>query len=68
MITFAQRLKELRHERAITMRELSKILGVSEATISYWENNKSEPTLEKVLTIAKYFKVSIDYLVGLEDY
>lgn len=64
---FSIRLKELRSEKHVGQTELAKAIGVSNGTISLWENGLREPTLTNLLALAKYFKVSLDYLVGLED-
>ncbi|MBQ2712509.1 MAG: helix-turn-helix transcriptional regulator [Clostridia bacterium] len=64
---FSIRLKELRSEKQVGQTELAKAIGVSNGTISLWENGLREPTLTNLLALAKYFKVSLDYLVGLED-
>lgn len=63
---FRYRLKELRAEKEIGQVELAKILGVSKGVISLWENGLREPGMNSLILIAKYFNVSIDYLVGLE--
>ncbi len=64
---FGERLKELRIERQVGQVELAKELGVSKGIISLWENGLREPKLLNLIALAKYFKVSIDYLAGLED-
>ncbi len=67
MKIFAERLKELRIEEGLSTRELAKRIGVSNMAISRWERDERTPNLEVVVEIAKYFKVSTDYLCGLED-
>lgn len=64
---FKDNFKYLRIEKEIGQEKLAKELGVSKGVISMWENGKREPTMSSLITIAKYFNVSIDYLVGLED-
>ena len=63
---FSTRLKELRTEKEIGQVELSKALGVSKGVISLWENGLREPGMNSLILLAKYFSVTIDYLVGLE--
>lgn len=63
---FKNILKELRQERSIGQVELSKQIGVSKGIISLWENGLREPNMSSLISLAKFFKVSIDYLVGLE--
>ena len=67
MKIFAERLKELRVEKGMNIVQLAKEMGVSHAAISRWESEIREPNLENLVLIAKYFKVSTDYLCGLED-
>ncbi len=64
---FKDNLKMLRKEQNLGQVKLAQILGVSKGMISIWENGLSEPGMTPLIKIAKYFKVSIDYLVGLED-
>ena len=63
---FKDNLKYLRQEKGVGQIELAKQLGVSKGVISLWENGLREPTMSSLIAIAKYFGVSIDYLVGLE--
>lgn len=65
---FAERLKELRLERKLSMTQLAKELNMSDACISRWENNLRLPNSESIIIVAKYFNVSSDYLLGLVDY
>lgn len=65
---FSQRLRELRAERGVGQVELAARLGVSKGVISLWENGKREPTLGNIVALAKYFGVSSDYLIGLNDW
>lgn len=60
-------LKELRKEEGKTQAELAKIFNVSKSTICQWETSKQEPSLTDIVKISKYFKVSVDYLLGLEE-
>ena len=64
---FCERLKELRIEKGIGQVELAQALNVSKGIISLWENGLREPKLSNLLSMARFFQVSIDYLVGLED-
>ena len=67
MITFGERLKDLRKEKGLGQIELAKKLDVGKSIISLWEKNQCEPTLSKLISISNFFGVSIDYLAGLED-
>ena len=64
MIQFANNLKNLRTEREITQADLAQALSTTEKTISHWETGYSEPSISQLVTIADYFDVSLDELVG----
>lgn len=64
---FKERLKELRKEKNVTQTYISKILNVSKMAVSHWEKGNSEPSIEQLKILAKYFDVSVDYLVGFSN-
>lgn len=61
------KLKELRKEHKLSMKELGKILGLSESTISLYEAGKREPDIKTLIKMADYFKVSVDVLIGRDE-
>ncbi len=64
-----ERLRILRNEKNIGQNYLAEQLGMSNASISYWETGKQEPSAEAIFKLARYFDVTADYLLGLsEDY
>ncbi len=67
MKTFAEKLKELRKEKGLSTEALGKIIGVSDTAICNWENGKHDVRGEQLAKLARYFGVSADYLLGLED-
>ncbi len=67
MKIFAERLNDLRKERNMTLEVLGKSIGVSTNTVSRWERLERLPNIENIVALAKLFKVSADYLCGLED-
>ena len=67
MKKFAERLRELRTEKALSCMALGKAIGVSDSVIVRWENKKHDVKGEYVVRLAKFFGVSSDYLLGLED-
>ena len=64
---FCERLKELRLERGMGQVQLAKALDVGKSVISLWELGKCEPTLSKLVAMARFFFFFFDYLAGLED-
>ena len=58
------RIKELRKQQNITQQQLSNYLGITQATLSGWENEKFEIDNNSLMKCADYFNVSLDYLLG----
>lgn len=58
------RIKELREAAGIKQIDLAKQLNVGQNTISNWENEKTDPDVEALQTLAKIFDVSVDQVVG----
>ena len=67
-ILFAQRLQQLRREHGLKQAQLAEILQTTQRRISYLELEKVEPDLMLLWKLSDYFDVSIDYLVGKEEY
>lgn len=61
------RIFELRKERGLSQREAAKIFGVSQGTFNNWENSNTQPSIEQLISIARFFEVSVDYLIGNAD-
>lgn len=59
------RIKELCQKRGISVNKLESIVGMSQYSITRWKT--SSPTVDKLLRVAQYFCVSLDYLVGQTD-
>ena len=66
MATFAERLKELRKEKHLTVEQLANNIGSAKSTISRYENGR-EPKGDIIRLLTEYFNVSIDYLMGVSD-
>ena len=64
---FSKRVKMLRKKNNIKQSELGKIIGLSDNAISDIERGYRLTTMEKLVALADYFEVSIDYLVGRTD-
>ena len=64
MNTLGDIIRELRIKKGLEQKELANILKVHKGTISNWENNKRVPDNEMLLTMADFFGVSTDYLLG----
>ena len=67
MKTFGEKLKELRNESGLTQKQAAEILAVTVPTLSHWECNYQEPSFKDLAAICRFYKVTSDYLLGLED-
>lgn len=65
---FADALKELRTKADLYQNDIAETLNVTQQTVAKWESGKAMPSVEMICTIANYFHVSTDYLLGLTDY
>ena len=63
-VNFSERLKNLRKEKKLSQKKLAQEVKVTRATIGYYENRKRKPDLEKLIKLADFFDVSIDFLAG----
>jgi repressor LexA len=64
---FARRLRELREEKKLTQVELGEKLNISGSTISMYEQGRRMPDPDTLYKIAKFFDVSLEYLLGYSD-
>jgi len=62
MKTIGQKIEFLREEKKINQDALSKIIGVSSAAISKWEQDVSKPKAESVIKLSEYFSVNLETL------
>lgn len=67
MPSFGERLRELRIEKDLTQEELANYFGLHKTRISQYELNKRQADDEMKKKFAKYFNVSLDWLMGLTD-
>lgn len=66
-MNFSLRIKELREERGLSQAKLARELNVGTGSVGMWESTQEIPPVRKLLVIADYFGVSLDYLVGKSD-
>ncbi len=67
MCSYTERLKELRKEAGLSQEELAKKMYISQSCISKYESGKSLMSTSRVIALAKYYNVCIDFLIGLTD-
>lgn len=66
-VTLGERLKYLRQTRKKTLDELAEDLDTTKTTLSRYENNKRVPDADFIVRLARYFRVSADYILCLSD-
>ena len=64
MAQFGEMLSELRQDKKITQEQLGNAIFVTAGTVSNYENNVHLPDVEKLVLLADYFDVTVDYLLG----
>ncbi len=64
---FGKILKELRTEKQLSQQQLARLLNISQSAIAKWELGKTEPTASAIVSVALFFDVSCDYLLGIKD-
>ena len=62
-MTFGDKLTKLRKQKNLTQEQLADMLGVSRQSVSKWESDTAYPETDKLISLAKLFKCSTDYLL-----
>ena len=63
--SFASRLRKERANTGFTQREIAKELNISKSTIASYETGRTEPDIETLGTLADFYNVSVDWLLGI---
>ena len=66
-LSFGEKIRNLREDCDLNQTQLGKELNMTQRKISYIECGKYEPNIDDIIAFCKYFKVSSDYLLGLEN-
>jgi transcriptional regulator with XRE-family HTH domain len=64
---FAERLVDLRKKRHLTQEQLAEEIGLSRATIAYYEASAKNPKLDTIYKVAEFFGVRPEYLIAIQD-
>ena len=62
----SDRIKSLREQQGLTQSELARQLGITRSSVNAWEQGISVPSTQYIVELAMIFKVSTDYLLGVE--
>lgn len=66
-MTLNENIRQLRLARNLSQVDLAKALGVTKQSISNWENNNIQPSIDMLIRLAQFFSVSTDHLLGLDQ-
>ena len=66
--TISMRIKKLREENGLTQQAVANYLNVKQNTYSQYENEKRQLSIDVLIKLAKFYKVSTDYILELEDW
>ena len=61
------KLKELREENNFTQSHIAEYLNIKQNTYSQYENEKRQLPIDVLIKLSKFYKVTPDYILGLED-
>ena len=67
MAAFHERLRTLRIENKVMAKDVAALLGITYRNYQHYENGKVEPNISGLITLANFFDVSLDYLIGRTD-
>ena len=67
MMNLGIRIRNLRRQSNLTQSQLAARLGLTKSVISAYENDLRLPSYDTLITIARIFKVSTDYLLGVKS-
>ena len=67
MTMIGETIRYLRNERGLTQAALAKEIGVSQKAIDYWERGVNEPVASNILSLAVFFYLMTDELLGRKE-
>lgn len=68
MVEFHTRLRSVRMEKKKTQKETAEVLGMKLRSYQFYEQGVVEPNITKLIALADFFDVSLDYLMGRTDF
>ena len=67
-LSFGEKIRNLREDLDMNQTQLGQKLKMTQRKISYIECGKYEPSIEDIVALCKFFKVSADYLLDIPDF
>ena len=62
-----QRIRDLREDKDLSQEELAKILNISQSTYSRYESGALDIPSDALISLSKFYGVTVDYILGLSD-
>ena len=66
-MNYFERLKFIREDHDLTQTDVAKLLNTTRQQVSKWETGVQMMGVDKYVVLAKYYNISLDYLLGLTD-
>ena len=66
-MNYYSRLKDLREDHDLTQTDIANLLKTTRQQVSKWENGSQMMGVDKYVVLARYYNISVDYLLGLID-
>ena len=67
MLSFGEKIRNLREDMDLNQTQLGQSLNMSQRKISHIECNQCEPSIDDIVAFCKFFGVSADYLLGIDE-
>lgn len=64
---YFQRIRDLREDKDLKQENIANILGITQQQYQLYESGKREIKIEKLITLAQFYNVSVDYILGLTN-
>ena len=65
---FYQRVRDIREDSDLSQKQVAEVLGITQQQYQLYESGKREMPMHLFIELAKFYKVSLDYLAGLQKY
>ncbi|MGN1047809.1 MAG: helix-turn-helix domain-containing protein [Eubacteriales bacterium] len=67
MKTYVDRIRELREDNDLRQKDIAEILGTTQQVYSRYEKGENEMPIRHLITLSRYYNVSVDYILGETD-
>ena len=66
-LSFGEKVRNLREDKDLNQTQLGQALNMTQRKVSFIECGETEPSIDDIVAFCKFFGVSADYLLGIED-